>query len=170
MWKNGTLIVAILMAFSWEAFAQAIEKENNAKEKIVLKFTAMDGRKVDIASMKGKVVLIDCWASWCVPCLKEMPRIKELYQQYNKQGFEVIGICLDEASKKKPAADFLNRHQITWPQRFEGKGFYKDSFTAEHNLKGLPAVFLLDKEGNVVDRNARGERLDGLIRKYLGLQ
>jgi thiol-disulfide isomerase/thioredoxin len=167
-----TVILLTTMAFCWDGFAQSTAQDvAKAKEntKLNLKFTSMDGRKVDLAAMKGKVILVDCWASWCGPCLKEMPRIKEMYDQYKAQGFEVIGVCLDEAKMKKPDADFLKRHRITWPQRFEGAGFYKDSFTKAQDIKALPTVFLIDKDGMIVDRNARGERLEGLIKKYLGL-
>lgn len=134
-----------------------------------LKFTALDGRKVDISSLKGKIVLIDCWATWYTPCLKEMAHIKEMYAKYHEKGFEVIGISMDGSSEKERLIQIVKQKNILWPQRFEGKGFQDDSFRVLYSIESLPTVYLLDKEGNILDMNARGDRLEPLIKQHLGL-
>ncbi|MBN4082923.1 TlpA family protein disulfide reductase [bacterium AH-315-A23] len=134
-----------------------------------IKFTALDGRKVDIAEMRGKVVLVDFWASWCAPCIAEVPHLKAMYKKYHDQGFNVIGICLDEAAAAERVKSIITNKEIPWPQRFEGKGFGGDTYRQLYGIGSLPTVWLVDKDGKIVDRNARGERLEPLIRKYLGL-
>jgi thiol-disulfide isomerase/thioredoxin len=136
---------------------------------IDLKFTSLDGRLVDVQALKGKIVLIDCWASWCAPCLKEMSCVKDLYNKYHNKGFEVIGISMDEALAKERVQQIVAQKDLPWPQRFQGSGFEEDTFRKLYQIKSLPAVFLLDQEGNIVDTDARGDRLEPLLKKYLGL-
>jgi thiol-disulfide isomerase/thioredoxin len=142
--------------------------ESGAKT-LDMKFTAIDGTTIDLTKMRGKVILIDFWASWCSPCIAEIPHVKAMYDKYHKQGFEVIGIAMDEDSAKKRVQEILKKNKALWPQRFEGKGFSGDSYGLLYGINSLPTVWLIDKEGRIVDRNARGEKLEPLIRKYLGL-
>ncbi|MBE8719941.1 hypothetical protein C4F40_04250 [Sphingobacterium sp. Ka21] len=82
---------------------------------------------------------------------------------------EVIGICLDDASARVRTQQLLKNHGVNWPQRFEGVGFSTDAYRLLYVINSLPTVWLLDKQGIVVDSNARGEKLEPMIRKYLGL-
>lgn len=124
------------------------------------------GKPVD---RRGKVVLIDFWATWCKPCLEELPRLKALYEQYQAQGFEIIGVCLDDATARTRVEQVIKDQGIPWTQRFEGKGFSSDSYRLLYGINSLPTVWLLDKEGKVIDANARGDKLEPLIRKHLDL-
>jgi thiol-disulfide isomerase/thioredoxin len=141
----------------------------SGKKELEMKFTALDGRKIDLKNMRGKVVLVDFWATWCAPCVKEVPHLKELYKKYHDQGFEIIGITLDEGAAAERVKELIAEKEIPWPQRFEGKGFNNDSYRQLYGIGSLPTVWLVNKEGIIVDRNARGERLEPLIQKYLGL-
>lgn len=147
---------------------ETLEVESGTKT-LDMKFTAIDGTIIDLTKMRGKVILIDFWASWCSPCIAEIPHLKAMYDKYRNQGFEVIGIAMDEESAKKRVQEILKKNKALWPQRFEGKGFNGDSYGLLYGINSLPTVWLIDKEGKIVDSNARGEKLEPLIRKYLGL-
>lgn len=158
------LIILVLSASALQA-----QDINIMDRPIMLKFTSLDGRKVDIENLKGKVILIDCWATWCGPCLREIPHIKALLQKYQNRGFEVIGISLDNAASKDRVLQIIKSNSIEWPQRFEGKGFNDDSFVKQFEIRSLPTGYLINKEGNIIDTNAKGDRLESLIKKSLGL-
>jgi thiol-disulfide isomerase/thioredoxin len=131
-----------------------------------IKFDATNGTKVDLAAMKGKVVLIDFWATWCGPCVEEMPNVISAYDTYHAKGFEVIGISLDEdpeALKK-----FTEANGIKWPMYFDGKS-WGNIIAGEYGIKGIPATFLINKDGQICATNLRGEELGQAIKKELGL-
>lgn len=149
-----------------------------------LKFTAVDGREVDLAKMRGKVVLIDFWATWCGPCKEEIPNIKKVYAAWHDRGFEIVGIALENGkltpkdtpeqvaakldAARKVLADFTAANAMPWPQYFDGK-WWKTDFATRYKISGIPAMFLLDQEGRVVSTDARGARLEQEVRRLLKL-
>lgn len=130
---------------------------------VAMAFEAVDGRKVDLAKLKGKVVLIDFWATWCGPCIAELPNVKKTYAKYHKKGFEIVGISLDQDKGK--LTDFVEDNDMPWPQHFDGKG-WKNEFAVEFGIRGIPAMWLVDKKGNLVDMKARSG-LDAKVEKLL---
>jgi len=139
-----------------------------SKEPIELAFTAIDGRAVDLRLLRGKVVLIDFWATWCGPCIEELPNVKRTYAELHDKGFEVIGVSLDAEKDRKKFIDLVAKEGVAWPQRFEGKG-WNDSLARKYTVSGIPAMFLLDQEGRLVSTNARGEKLGQEVRRLLKL-
>jgi thiol-disulfide isomerase/thioredoxin len=123
------------------------------QEPFALHFTAADGRPVDLASMTGRVVLIDFWATWCGPCRREIPNVIAAYKKYHDQGFEVIGISLDQDETK--LLNFTAQNGMPWPQYFDGKGWQNDIAVA-NGIRSIPSMWLVNKKGVVVNRNARG--------------
>jgi thiol-disulfide isomerase/thioredoxin len=129
-----------------------------------MKFTAVDGREIDLAKMRGKVVLIDFWATWCGPCVQELPNVLKAYKELNPKGFEIIGISLD--SDKEKLESFVKERGMEWPQFFDGKG-WKNEIAATYQIRSIPAMWLVDQKGMVVDTNARGG-LEEKVSKLLG--
>ncbi len=112
-----------------------------------LKFKAVDGREVDLTQMRGKVVLVDFWATWCPLCVAELPDELAAYQKFHEKGFEIVGISLDQDLTKLEA--FTKEKQMNWPQYFDGK-FWENDLASRFGVRALPAMWLVDKKGMVV--------------------
>ena len=151
-----TLVLVTIITFS----VQAQPKIGEKSPEIVMK--DVKGKKQKLSDRKGKIVLIDFWASWCVPCRKVMPDLVSLYEQYKDKGFDIFGISIDNKKgdwKKAIAAD-----HITWTQVSEYGGW--DGKTAlAWNINEIPASFLLDKDGKVVAINPTKEILESYLQK-----
>jgi thiol-disulfide isomerase/thioredoxin len=130
---------------------------------VEITFEAVDGRRINVAKLKGKVVLIDFWATWCGPCVAELPNVKKTYAKYHKKGFEIVGISLD--SNKNKLMDFVEDNNMTWPQHFDGKG-WKNRYAVEFGIQSIPAMWLVDKKGNLVDMKARAN-LEAKVERLL---
>ncbi len=128
-----------------------------------LKFTAVDGREVDLAKMRGKVVLIDFWATWCGPCVVELPNVMKAYEKLHPKGFEIVGISLDSDKSKLEA--FTKEHNMPWVQFFDGQG-WKNEISSRFGIRSIPAMWLVDKKGMVVSTSVRG-KLEAEVEKRL---
>ncbi|MDP7012091.1 MAG: PQQ-binding-like beta-propeller repeat protein, partial [Verrucomicrobiota bacterium] len=131
-----------------------------------IRFTAIDGTRVDLAKMKGKVVLVDFWASWCPPCRVEAPKVKAVHDKLHDKGFEIVGISLD--NKREQFDALIKKVGMSWPQYFDGKG-WNTPIARRYGIKSIPAMWLVDKEGNLVDKNAR-KNLESKVEKLLGVK
>lgn len=113
---------------------------------------------------KGKVVLVDFWASWCGPCIAEMPKVKEVYNQYKDKGFEIVAISLDRDGDawKKSIKDL----GITWPQISDLK-FWQSDLSAAYGVRSIPHTVLIDKDGKIVTRGLRADDMAAELDKLL---
>ena len=130
---------------------------------IDLRFTAADGRDVDLAKLRGNVVLIYFCASWCPPCVHEYPKLKSVYDQYHKQGFEIVGISVD---KSRASFDrYTQRKKIAWPQHYEDNA-WEGKLMKRFRVRYVPRLFLLDRTGRVAHQDTR-QHLEEKVRELL---
>ena len=122
------------------------------KKPLSLKFKAVDGTTVDLEKLRGKVVLLDFWATWCGPCVVEVPNVVATYKKLHDKGFEIVGISLD--SNKDKLLAFTKQREMTWPQFFDGKT-WNNEISTRFQVSSIPAMWLVDKKGFVRDTNAR---------------
>lgn len=118
------------------------------------------GKPLSIASYKGKVVLIDFWATWCGPCVAELPSVLKAYEKHHAKGFEIIGISLDSDQKKLET--FVQQKHMTWPQYFDGQG-WQNKLAQQYGVNSIPATYLLDRQGKIIASGLRGENLETAI-------
>jgi thiol-disulfide isomerase/thioredoxin len=148
----------------WAAGEMEVEKLRRSP--MELKFTALDGREVDLAKLRGKVVLIDFWATWCGPCIAELPNVKKVYAAYRDKGFEIVSIALDRTEDRQKLVDMVAKENMPWPQYFDGK-YWQTDISVKYGITGIPAMFLLDKSGRLVSTAARGPKLEEEVKRYL---
>lgn len=127
--------------------------------------TTADGKKIKLSDFRGKVVLLDFWATWCAPCRQEIPNVKKVFEEFHKKGFEIIGISLDQ--KKVQFDSYMESNNISWPQIFDGKG-WKSDIGSLYAVTSIPATFLLDRKGVIRYKNVRGPDLRKAVRQLIG--
>lgn len=127
-------------------------------------FTAKDanGKTLSLADYKSNVVLIDFWATWCPPCRAELPNVLKTYQKYHDQGFDIIGVSLDNSRQKLQS--FVKEKGMTWRQCFDGRG-WQGRLVTKFGLDEIPSTFLLNGQGIIVAKNLRGDALGQAVAK-----
>lgn len=118
------------------------------------------GKPLSVSAYKGKVVLIDFWATWCGPCVVELPNLLAAYEKHHDAGFEIIGISLD--SDRSKLDNFVKQKKMNWPQHFDGKG-WQNELAQKYGINSIPATYLLDREGKIVGVGLRGNKLEEAV-------
>jgi peroxiredoxin len=124
----------------------------------------VNGQPLSISALKGKVVLVDFWATWCGPCVAELPNVIAAYEKYHAKGFEIVGVSLDKDQGKLTA--FTKEHGMTWAQYFDGQG-WQNKLAQQYGIEAIPATFLLDQQGNIIAKDLRGPALDQKLAELL---
>lgn len=123
-----------------------------------------EGTNISLSSLKGKIVLVDFWASWCRPCREYNPVLVNIYNKYKSKGFEIYSVSLDKDLRKWKSA--IAKDKLSWIHVSDLKGW--DSKPAmDYGVDAIPASVLLDKEGNIIAVNAEGDELDKKLKELL---
>lgn len=125
--------------------------------------TTLNGDAFDWKAYRGKAVIVDFWATWCGPCVREMPNVKAAYEKYQKKGFEIVGVSLDQDIEA--LASFVEEHKIPW-STLAGDG--TQELAQKYGVRGIPTLMLVDKDGKVVAVSHRIEQLIPELEKLLG--
>ncbi|MEO8589035.1 MAG: TlpA disulfide reductase family protein [Flavobacteriales bacterium] len=124
-----------------------------------------EGGTFALSELRGKVVLIDFWASWCRPCRMENPNVKRVYEKYHNKGFEILGVSLDRAQDAWVAA--IQQDGLPW-KHVSDLGYWNNAAAQEYGVSSIPFTVLVDREGKIIDKGLRSEQLEGKLAELLG--
>lgn len=127
-------------------------------ENIEFKAKSLSGAEVDLAKLRGKVVIIDFWGTWCGPCLAELPKIKKLYEEFHQEGLEVIGVAQDP---EDTLTKFFEKKPLPWENIVDGES----ELAQKYNVPGFPTTLLIDREGKHIFSSFGGPELEKEVRK-----
>ncbi|WP_353778477.1 redoxin domain-containing protein [Winogradskyella sp. 3972H.M.0a.05] len=154
--KKGTVVKTKMLAH--------IEKQKKSEALQIGKkaplFTApdKDGNKIALNDIKGKVTIVDFWASWCGPCRRENPNVVRVYEQYHDKGLEIIGVSLDRANQKDRWLKAIEDDKLNW-HHVSNLSYFNDPVARLYNISSIPATYILDENGTIVAKNLRGPAL-----------
>ncbi len=161
----STFIVAVLMGFTVMAGdPYAARSAVSAGQKApAFHAKTVDGKTVNFPDdYKGKVVLLDFWATWCPPCRAELPRVVAAYNKFHDKGFEIVSVSLDQPQHGPALLQFVRDNNMTWPQIYDG-GYWKAAIAVQYGVEAIPCPVLVDGDtGKIIatDTGALGRNLE----------
>jgi peroxiredoxin len=155
------IFFVLILLSSYMAVSAQVKKGMQAPE---ISLQDFNGQNLSLSSLKGRVVLIDFWASWCGPCRKNNPNLVALYEKFKDQGFEILGVSVDKNNSDWKSA--IAKDGLSWKQVIDNAG-WNSQVTIDYGVEAIPASFLVDKKGTVRGVNLEGRELDGMVKKLL---
>jgi len=151
-----------------EAIVKRIKEDVIGIGKPVKDFTVklLDDTEYKLSAQKGKVILVDFWATWCGPCRDEMPHVKEVYEANKDKGFDIIGISLDRKDDLQTLKDYVKDNDLGWHFTFSGS-FWQDATARAWGVNSIPSIWLIDKKGVLRYFGVRGDDLKKAVEKLL---
>ena len=131
-----------------------------------LEFSDPDGKVRKLSDLRGKVVLIDFWASWCGPCRKENPHVRAMYEKYHDRGFEVFSVSLD--NNKDRWKEAIVKDNLSWPNHVSDLKGWGSAAAKLYGVSSIPSTFLVDKDGRIIAKGLRGEQLTAVLEQIFG--
>jgi thiol-disulfide isomerase/thioredoxin len=128
--------------------------------------TTPEGNSLNLKSLRGKVVLIDFWASWCGPCRRENPNVVAMYNKYNPKGFDILSVSLD--SDKSRWVDAIQQDGLLWKNHISDLKGWKNTAAQLYSVSSIPQTLLIDKDGKIIARNLRGDQLGEVLKNIFG--
>jgi thiol-disulfide isomerase/thioredoxin len=131
-----------------------------------LSFNNPEGEVMNLSDLRGKVVLIDFWASWCGPCRRENPNVVKSYDKYNKDGFEIFSVSLDRQAERWKQA--IAQDGLKWPYHVSDLGGWKSQAAAIYGIHSIPHALLIDRDGTIIETHLRGAALEAKLAEIFG--
>ena len=163
-------MIAVVVALAWSGCAVPDFRPLEVGDKVpAFQASTLDGEEFDGADLVGSPYMLNIWATWCAPCRHEMPELQELHETYSEQGFQVVGVSVDDRGSRETIKEFLKDVGVTFPIYHDPSWEIQDLY----GLLGLPGSFLMDAEGRLVRRwtgsfKPMAEDVQEDVRKLIG--
>ncbi len=168
---SAMIVTAFTASGTWASEKAASQTAAVGKTAPTIQAKTIEGKEFSLKDLRGKVVLVDFWGTWCPPCRDELPHLKETYEKFNKKGFEIVSMALRDTPDT--VKEFTKEHEMEWIHIIDD-GF---KFAETYQVRAVPTPFLLDHTGKIVlrgtedmfDKDLRGEQLMKDVEKYVKL-